>query len=546
MTAQTLILAAILAAPAPVAPVAPADPQTSEPRTAPAPRVQGGPAAMPSLSSMPFDNTALESQLRESPLGKGLAPVDGGLTGDFVAARAVEVSPSMELKEVAILRAAARVDQTLVGFLPTIGVKAGYTRLSKAAINFGGGAGVGALNGPPSDQPFAPVTIGPCPDGTGQCVLDPGGQPLVVTPPFKIQIPLNSYSLSANIAIPISDYILSLAPARKGTHAARESVVLARDAERVKIQTDARLSYFNWLRGVASLIVLEDALQRTQSRLTDVQNLFDAGSTTRSDVLRVDALVSSQQAAIADARAFRKIAERSLSIMMKNPPKDFEIGEDLLAPPPDLGSLPVLDDLIAEAHENRLELRSIEWAIDGTHQGIRAVRAGYYPRLDGFADALYANPNQRFFPLSPVWRGSWSVGVQLSYTINQTLRTKVQVREMKADKRELMLQMEQMRRGIAMEVAQAYHDRERAISAIELSTRGLASAAEAYRVASENYQAGAATTNDIIDAEGDQIQAGLRAVNSRIDLRVATARLLYATGRLNSDAKPKQVDRGAR
>ncbi|HEY0133668.1 MAG TPA: TolC family protein, partial [Nannocystis sp.] len=390
------------------------------------------------------------------------------------------------------------------------------------------------------------VTIGECPGGMGQCALDPNGAPLVVTPPFKIQIPLNSYSLSASIAVPISDYILSLAPARKGTHAARESVILARDAERIKIQTDARLAYFNWLRGVASLIVIEDALQRTQSRLADVQNLFDAGSATRSDVLRVDALVSSQQAAIADARAYRKIAERSLSIMMKEPPKDFVVGEDLLAAPADLGPLPSVDELIAEAHQNRLELRSLEWAIDGTHQGIRATRAGYYPRLDAFADALYANPNQRFFPLAPVWRGSWSVGVQLSYTINQTLRTKVEVRQLKADKRELLLQAEMMRRGIAMEVAQAYHDRERALAAIELSTRGLASAAEAYRVASENYQAGAATTNEIIDAEGDQVQAGLRAVNSRIDLRVATARVLYATGRLNGDVKPKQVDRGAR
>ena len=545
MTAQTLILAAILAAPAPAAPAAPrADAPPSDPpappgsRSAPAPRLPGGPSATPALPSDAADPAALDAQLRDSPLGKGLAPVAGGLTGDFVAARAVEVSPALEIKQVAIERAAARVDQTLVGFLPTVGVKAGYTRLSKAAINFGSGAGVAAVNGPTGDAPFGNTSIGPCPDGSGQCVLDPGGQPLIVTPPFKIQIPLNAYSLSASIAVPISDYILSLAPARKGTHAARESVVLARDAERIKIQTDARLAYFNWLRGVASLIVIEDALQRTRSRLADVQNLFDAGSATRSDVLRVDSLVSSQQAAIADASAFRKVAERALSIMMKEPPRDFVVGEDLLAAPPDLGPLPSVDDMIAEAHQNRLELRSLEWAIDGTHQGIRATRGGYYPRLDAFADVLYANPNQRFFPLAPIWRGSWSVGVQLSYTINQSLATKVQVRAMKADKRELMLQAELMRRGIAMEVAQAYHDRERALSAIELSTRGLASAAEAYRVASENYRAGAATTNEIIDAEGDQVQAGLRAVNSRIDLRVATARLLYATGRLNADAKP--------
>ena len=114
--------------------------------------------------------------------------------------------------------------------------------------------------------------------------------------------------------------------------------------------------------------------------------------------------------------------------------------------------------------------------------------------------------------------------------------TKAQVRGLKSDKRQLILQAELMRRGIKMEVVQAYTDRIRATQAIELNTRSLAASAEAYRVASENYKAGAATTNEIIDAEGDQVRAGLQAVTSRIDLHVATTRLLYASGRLNPSA----------
>jgi outer membrane protein len=544
MNASTLFIAALMAAaPAPRALVAPPPPRDlGEPPvaspTSTAPTAPGGPDAAPTITAprptlAASDDAALEASLRDSPLGKGLQPVSGGLTSDAVAERTVAVSPSLEMKNVAIERAAAKVDQTIVSFLPQIGVKAGYTRLSKAAINFGGGAGLGAANGPADGSQFQPVTVGPCPGGVGQCVLDPGGAPIGVTPGFKIEIPLNSYSLAANLSIPISDYILSLAPAKKGTIAARESATYARDAERVKVQTDARLAYFNWVRAVAALIVIEDSLQRTQARLEDVQNLFNAGSATRSDVLRVDALVSAQQAAISDARAFRAVTERSLAVMMNEPARTYEVGDDMLAPPPDIGQLPRVDDLIVEAHSNRLEVRSIERAIDGTEQGIRATRAQYYPRLDAFGDATYANPNQRFFPAAQVWRASWSVGVSLSYTINQTLRTKTQIREQKTNKRDLILQAEQMRRGIAMEVAQAYHDRERALAQIELSTRGMASSAEAYRVASENYKAGAATTNEIIDAEGDQVQSALRAVQSRIDLHVATTRLLYATGRLN-------------
>lgn len=474
-------------------------------------------------------------------LKRGLAPVPGGLTSDKVAEKTVAAAPSVGIKEAAIERAAAKVDQTIVQFLPQIGGKAGYTRLSKAAINFGsGGSFVAAQNGPTGDSQFTPVTVGPCdpsmPAGA-QCVLDPGGVPIGVTPPLKIAIPLNSFSLQANLSIPISDYILSLTPAKRGVKAARESAEAARDAERIKVETDARLAYYNWIRAIAALTVIEDALTRTQARLVDVQNLFEAGSATRSDVLRVDSLVYSQQAAITDATAFRNLAAKNLAVMMNEEPENFGIGEDVLAPPKSIGQLPDLDRLIAEGQQNRLEIRSLEQATIGTEMGIRTTRAAYYPRLDAFAEATYANPNQRFFPLSAVWRASWSAGVSLSYTINQTLMTKARVREMKSNKRELIHQLELMRRGIALEITQAYNDRVRALAAIELNTKALASSAEAYRVASESYAAGAATTNEIIDAEGQQVQASLQAVNAHIDLRAANARLLYATGRLNPGKK---------
>lgn len=523
MSLSVLFAATLAAAPAP--------PSDAAPPVPPPIVTPEGPLA---VTTQPPPSTELAETLKRS-----LAAQPGGLTADAVAAKTVAVSPAVAIKEAGIERAAARIDQTFVQFLPSLGGRASYTRLSKAAINFGsGGSFVTAANGPPDGVDFAPVVVGPCPAPlTGQqCILDPGGLPAGVAD-FKIPIPLNAFSLSAQLSIPISDYILSLTPAKRGVRAARASAEAARDAERIKVETDARLAYYNWIRAVAALTVVEDALVRTQARLADVNNLFEAGAATRSDVLRVDSLVSSQQAAIVETQAFRNTVARSLAIMMDEPPRDYAIGEDVLAPPKDLGDLPDLDKLILEAQQNRLEIRSLEQAIEGTEMGIRTTRAGYYPRLDAYAEATYANPNQRFFPQSAVWRASWSAGAAITYTINQTLMTKTRVREQKSNKRELFAQLELMRRGVAMEVTQAYLDRNRALAAIELNTRALSSSAEAYRVASESYAAGAATTNEIIDAEGQQVQASLRAVNAHIDLRAANARLLYATGRLNDRRK---------
>jgi outer membrane protein TolC len=500
------------------------------------------PAPAPSEAGA-FD---VQGYLRSGPLAEALAPRAGGLTADRIAERAVAESPLVAAKEAQIQAAAAQLDQTMIAFLPQITARAGYTRLSKAKISFASPGGVLVTgDGAPGATDPARV-LGPCMDNpfnfcayntdtgasAGQINLLAYGPTNTV-----INIPLNSYSLQAQLAVPISDYILSLLPAKRGSETRRDAVALARDAERVKVETDARLAYYNWLRTVAAVVAVEDSLRRVKARQVDVENLFQAGSATKAEVLRLSAQIAQIEQAINDARALRTTTEQALAIMVDDQNLSFTPGEDVIDLPADLGDPGPLDALIREAHTRRLEIKSMEKSVGAIDYGIKATRAGYFPRLDGFADALYANPNQRFFPLAAVWRGSWSLGVQLTYSLNSSLRTRAEIREYKANKRELMAQIEALRRGIAMEVTQAYLARNKAIADIELSARSLEAAVEAYRVASELFTHGSATTNDIIDAEADQLTAILRIVNSRIDLRSADARLRYATGRV----KPNPV-----
>lgn len=502
------------------------------------------PTAAPSATGEPFD---AQAYLRQGPLADALTPRPGGLTADAIAARAVAQSPAVAAKEAQIQAAAAQLDQTMIAFLPRISGSAGYTRLSKARISFASPGGVLVTgDGAPAENDPARV-LGPCMDNPFNfCAYDTdtgmsaGQINLLAYGPTttNINIPLNAYSLQAQLAVPISDYILSLLPAKRGSESRRDAVALARDAERVKVETDARLAYYNWLRTVAAQVAVEDSLRRVKARQVDVENLFQAGSATKAEVMRLSAQIAQIEQAIGDARNVRTTAEQALAIMVADPNLSFSPGEDVIDLPVDLGDPGSLDALIREAHGKRLEIKSMEKSVGAVDYGIKATRAGYFPRIDGFADALYANPNQRFFPLSAVWRGSWSVGVQLTYSLNAALQTRAQIGEYKANKRELMAQLELVRRGIAMEVTQAYLARNKAIADIELSARALEAAVEAYRVASELFTHGSATTNDIIDAEADQLMAILRIVNSRIDLRSADARLKYATGRVKPNPVP--------
>lgn len=490
----------------------------------------------------PVEGPAPEPEVPEfeDPLVGALQPVSGGLTSEQVARRSVERSPAVAAKLAEVEVAEAQLQQTLYQFIPRVEGSFTYTRLSQARVDFGlddfpapEGNIVGAANP-------GPLTFGPCGPGVIlQCVIDSEGVP-VGAAPFELdfdldiqQPPLNSYSLQAVLGVPISDYIARLPTAKKAGEAQIEAARYAKRAEILTTQKDARIAYYDWIRAIASKVALDESLERTKARLLDAEAAFEAGVASKADVMRLDAAVANLTAASIRAENFERLAEQSLAVMMAEEGlPSYEIGEDIFAPAGAIEDAEDLEEMMEEAEGQRLEMRAFAASTESLDYGIKTTRAGYYPRLDGFAEATYANPNQRFFPLAPEWNGSWSAGFSLTWVLNDAIQTGVKVKELKASKRQLAAQREMLRRGLAMEVAFAHAERQSVLAELEHIERATESATEGYRVAVDLYQVGDATTTDILDAEYERVNATLRNINAKIDLRIANIKLLYATGRL--------------
>ncbi len=95
----------------------------------------------------------------------------------------------------------------------------------------------------------------------------------------------------------------------------------------------------------------------------------------------------------------------------------------------------------------------------------------------------------------------------------------------------LIQQRTELRAAIASEVLNAYLDLSRAHAAVEKQKAALASAEEGYRVTTDLFRAGRATSTDVIEAESQLLEAKLGDVNDRIDLAVAEIALRHATAR---------------
>jgi outer membrane protein len=181
--------------------------------------------------------------------------------------------------------------------------------------------------------------------------------------------------------------------------------------------------------------------------------------------------------------------------------------------------------------KKRLEIR----ALDETEYSLKSVewvtRAGYFPRLDAFANVTYANPNQRIFPSRDQFDTTWEAGVRASWVLNDIFTTAGASAEAIAQTSALAEQKAALSDGLRVEVASAYAEMSKAASSIETSERQLAAAEESMRVRTELFRAGRATSVDLVDAENAVTRARLQQLNARVGAVVAKTRLEHALGR---------------
>jgi outer membrane protein TolC len=533
------MLLTTLASAQPVPPVAP-PPAGAAPRPplpAPPAPVALPPGASPTVALPPAPPDLL---------AQALAPQPGGLTPEEAGKVASKTKHSVRAKQAELQAAAAKVDQALVAYFPRLTVTAAYTRLSKVTAAPLGDDGGGIVFASQKGQlQFSNPTCASTP-----CVLKSDGTPIADKDGNQIPLqvfsgdlklpdpPLNSISFVASLAVPVSDYVLRVSQGYASASHAEKGKRLELEAETLQVASDAKITYFNWVRTRGQVVVAKGAVEQSRAHVNDANKAFAVGTVSRADVLRFEAQVAGAQQVQAEAEAFSAVAEEQLRIVLGLPSdRALAIGTDVMHEQPGLPA-ETLQSLQEQALQRRLEIRALDETLFSLKETVSLARAGYFPRLDAVANVTYANPNQRVFLSQGGFDATWDVGVRLSWTINDTFTAIGATAEAKARVASIAEQKATLRDGLRLEVASAYTDVQKAVVTIEAAERQLAAAAESARVRNELFRNGKATSVDLVDAETEVTRAQLSRLNARIGLLVARVRLDHATGR---DVPPRPV-----
>jgi outer membrane protein TolC len=413
-----------------------------------------------------------------------------GLTADEAARRAAKAAPVMARKRATVEAASAEVSRSKLTLVPVLAGKATYTRLS----------------------PLDPV------------VLPLGGQMFVI--PFLE----NSYSVGAQVAVNVSDYLSRDASVIDGASQALAAAKLDKQAASAVVGQQAREIYYEWLRAKLQVLVAKRQLAQVESTLAQVKTLVDVQRASTADKLRVESLRAQAQQAIDKLSSAGELREEQLRLLIGIASDEaIAVGEDVREDVelPEIGEL---DELATQATGRRAEVKAVDAGIHAKEALRRADASTLLPRLSAFASVDYADPNLRIFPQRDEFRLTWAVGVQLNWVINESLAAGDTRRRIAAETDELRADRLNLQHRVRLEVLGALQAVKLARRAIKTSQQGVNAAEEGYRVRKDLFGAGRASVVEMVDVEAELSRARIAALDARIDLRIALAKLAFAVG----------------
>jgi outer membrane protein TolC len=302
---------------------------------------------------------------------------------------------------------------------------------------------------------------------------------------------------------------LAITTAQEGTRGAEENLLIAVIAD-----------FLGIVQGDALIDVEKKNIGLAEQRHEQAQNLFDAGESTRVDVLRAVADTKAAQRRLAEAQRQRDQSESRLRV-------DLALDQPIRVGPPGsvFPKLPPEAALLAEAERERPEVAEANLAVENARLEVRKQRGASLPVVTASGDYI---DQRSLFPADRY--GQFSLN--LSVPIFDSGEVKARVAVAREQERQTEFQLAETRQGVREDVRRALVD----LNAAEAS-RGLAkdqlTASEAeHAQASDLYSAQETTALDLASAEASLADARRAVVTSQLDRDLAELRVWAAAGLL--------------
>jgi len=313
-----------------------------------------------------------------------------------------------------------------------------------------------------------------------------------------------------------------IAAATRASQHLAESQEWRREAALSDIEYQVRQAYHNCLLAKSVIRVADESVETFARHLKDAQQMFDVELISKFEVLRAETELSARQESAVAARNAERLAVANL-LRLVALPQDTPVR---LTPEP-VPTLDTarLDTLIAQALENRPEVRALREAVAAAAQDVRRVQGQYRPKVAASADWTNADGGGAFIP------DGWSFSVGAEWELYGGGGRKHERLGAKARLAKLEHQFEDIRQLVELDVTHAQIQIQDAIAQVRTARDTVALANEGLRLAELRFRGGLATTSETLDAELARRKAQTDLVQALHALALGQAALDHAVGK---------------
>lgn len=252
-------------------------------------------------------------------------------------------------------------------------------------------------------------------------------------------------------------------------------------------------AYYNVLEAKKQVDVYQDSVDKYQKHLTNVEQLYSAGSKAKIDVLRSQVeLANAKQTLIKGQSTYDNNISTLRNLLYMDQQEKIELTDDFVY-------LPFEKDVsqcVDYAMNNRKDLLVDNYNLKQKELDIKNAKAGYLPTVDL---SLGASWSKQVVPTSD--NHDYTATIGASWNIFDSGVTKGKINAAQAAYDTAKLTLDKDRSSVDLAVRKDYNSMREAEKRFESTKEAVKEAEEDYFIATEKYKAGEGIMLDIIDAQ---------------------------------------------
>ncbi len=281
-------------------------------------------------------------------------------------------------------------------------------------------------------------------------------------------------------------------------------------------------NYLQILLNKETLRTLEEQNRITQLSIDNTQELVDAGSVPRGDLLQIQATFADEQRQIVAAANAVEIAKINLAQILNF--SDFD-SFDIVTPNLDLPNNSILDNSVEEIAQNAIETQpSVKVAdqnIEIAQKDLEIERARRFPRLTGFFNySTRYQDNDRFdrdFVEQIYLNDGYNFGLQINIPIVNNLNISNSIQRRKLSIENSKLDKENAIQTLENNVYQSYNNATAALATYEAALRTVEAQELAFQYAQDRYDVGMMNSFDYNQAQNQLLNSRINASRAKYD-----------------------------